>query len=483
MNNSLKDRTVTSFGWKFAQSTCTLGASFIIQIILARILAPSDFGIVAITTVFMTIANTIIETSFSSSVIQKSELSKEQLSSIFFANLVLSILVYCFLFFLAPLVSMYYDQKILTPILRVQGIRVVFSALYSIQLALLNRNMEFKKTFFCFLTGAIIQGISGIIMAKLGYGVWALVLSTIINYFVSGFLIVCVSKWIPKLYFSLKLVKDALKFSSKVLFVNVVEKIFANIRSLAMGKVYGSDILGLFNKGFQFPSTIMTVVDGSLITVSFTSLSKLQDDINKLRDAMRLFIKIITYLTTPILVGMILVAKPMICFLLTEKWIGCIPFLQLVCIAQLMKPLLVKSQAFNAIGRSDISMKLNVSGVVFSIILILLTARFSPFVMVFSDIIACLTLHIATGIVSKKYFLYSYRSQLEDFFTPLIPTIAMGISVYAVSRITMPYFVALFVEILVGIFVYIGVSIITRNSTFLLLLEIAKSKLIHTNKD
>lgn len=479
MNESLREKSITSFGWKLAQSICTLGASFVIQIILARILLPKDFGIVAITTVFMTLANTIIETGFSSSVIQSAQLEQKQLSSIFFANLGLSFLVYVFLFILAPLVSNFYAEPILTPILRVQGLRVLFSALYVIQAALLNRRMEFKKIFFAYFTGAIAQGIVGIGMALLGFGVWALVVSTIIDYAVAGLIIMVLSHWRPSMYFSSQMVKAALSFSSRVLAVDIIQKVFYNVRSLAMGKIYSSEILGLFNKGFQFPSTAMTIVDGSFIAVAFTSLSKLQDDLKKLRLALRSYIQIMTYLTTPLMLGMFMVAKPLVNVLLTEKWADSIPYLQMICIIYLFKPLLVKSQAFNAIGRSDISMRLNTFGVFLSILLILVSMRFSPYVMVMSELLSTLILHISFAYVSKKYFSYSYKDQLVDFCEPLLPGIIMCAGIYGISQINAPDIIALFIETLAGMVIYLFFSKVTHNKSYDMVWEYVQSRLKH----
>ena len=477
MDQNLKQKSINAFGWKLAQSLCTLGTSFVIQIILARLLLPEDFGIVAITTVFMTLANTIIETGFSSSVIQNAKLNQKQLSSVFFANLALSFLIYLLLFLIAPIVSSFYSEPILTPILRVQGLRVLFSALYTVQAALLNRRMEFKKIFISYFIGAVVQGVMGIGMAMLGFGVWALVFSTIINYAVAGIIIMFLSKWWPSLFFSYNMVKSALSFGSKVLLVDIIQKVFYNIRSLAMGKVYSADVLGLFNKGFQFPSTAMTVVDGSFIAVAFTSLSKLQHDLKKLLSALRSYIQIMTYLTMPIMLGMFMVATPMVKVLLTNKWMESVPYLQIICIIYIFKPLLVKSQAFNAIGRSDISMKLNTAGIGLSIVLILASMMFSPYVMIMSEMVSTIALHVGFAIASKKYFSYSYAEQIADFCSPIIPSAGMCVVIYLVSLLKMPDVLSLFVEVVVGILIYFVISKVTRNKCFDMLMGFVREKL------
>lgn len=463
MNENLTQKSISSFLWKTVQSVCTLGSTFIIQIVLARILDPADFGIVAITTVFMTLANTIIETSFSSSVIQKSELSQKLLSSVFFANAVLSFFVYLLLFLAAPLISRFYDEAILTAVLRVQGLRIVIASLCSIQDALLIREMKFKTLFICELIGAIVQIGVGLVMAYTGFGVWAIVFSALSGYLASGIGKMLVSRWKPSLYYSHSLVKDALSFSSKILAVRVTRKLFYNIRTLTIGKVYTTDTLGYFNKGFQFPSTAMTVVDGSLTSVAFTSLSKLQDDKQALVNALRNYVRIMMYLCTPMMVGMAIVAEPLVKVLLTDKWLACVPYLQIVCFTQLLAPLNVKTTAFEALGESSISMKLHVSGIVLSIILLFASIPFPAWVMVLSGFVSSLLLQIAIGVVCKKRMDYRYSEQFKDAFIGLIPTIGMVALVFLCSYIPCGVFLSLVLKIALGILAYIGVSALSKN--------------------
>lgn len=474
MNENLTQKSISSFLWKTVQSVCTLGSTFIIQIVLARILDPADFGIVAITTVFMTLANTIIETSFSSSVIQKSELSQKLLSSIFFANAVLSFFVYLLLFLAAPLISRFYDEAILTAVLRVQGLRIVIASLCSIQDALLIREMKFKTLFICELIGAIVQLGVGLVMAYTGFGVWAIIFSALFGYLASGIGKMLASRWKPSLYYSHSLVKDALSFSSKILAVRVTRKLFYNIRTLTIGKVYTTDTLGYFNKGFQFPSTAMTVVDGSLTSVAFTSLSKLQGDKQLLVNALRNYVRIMMYLCTPMMVGMAIVAEPLVKVLLTDKWLACVPYLQIVCFTQLLAPLNVKTTAFEALGESSTSMKLHVSGIVLSIILLFASIPFPAWVMVLSGFVSSLLLQIAIGVVCKKRMDYRYSEQLKDTFIGLIPTIGMVAVVCLCSYIPCGVLLSLVLKIALGILAYAGVSALSKNPVLYQIISYSK---------
>ena len=477
MENDLKAKSINSFAWKIGQSVCTLGMTFLIQIVLARILSPEDFGIIGIATVFMTLANTIIETSFSSAIIQRNSLNQKLTSSVFYANLFLSLAVYAVLFFTAPAIAAFYDVSVLIPILRVQGIRVIISGFYAIPQSFLNRKMKFKEIFFCSLAGSIVQAIVGFGMAYMGAGIWALVISTLASCVVSGIAMIILEPWRPSIYFSFKQVKSALAFSSNILAIRVIRKVFYNVRVLAIGKVYDTEILGLFNKGFQFPSTAMTVVDGSLTPVAFTSLAKLQNNVEKLTSSLRQYVRIMMFLCTPIMVGMALVAKPMVVVLLTDKWIDCVPFLQIICFTQLLITLNVKTTALEALGESGISMKLQVSGIILSIILLLASIPFSALVMTFSGLISTIILQIAVAIVVNKRLKYSIKEQLEDIFCALIPTAAMILAVVAVSFIPCGYLLSLCLEIIAGVAAFILVSILTKNTVFSTIWNIVRSKL------
>lgn len=477
----LKEKTVNSFVWKTAQSAATLGMTFVIQLVLARILTPDDFGIVAIATTFMTLANTVIETSFSSSVVQQEELDQPLISSVFYANLLLSIVVYLILFVSAPLISDFYQEVLLTPILRVQGLRIIFSGLYSIQQSLMSRNMRYKAMFFCGLAGAVAQAVVGFGLAYAGMGVWALVYSTLASSVVSGLGMFILQPWKPKLFFSLKKAKSALSFSSKVLAIRVIRKIFYNIRVLAIGRVCSTETLGYFNKGFQFPSTAMTVVDGSLTSVAFSSLSRLQNDKVKMLAALRQYVRISMFLCTPMMVGMAMVAEPLVTVVLTEKWRACVPFLQIICFTQLLVPLNVKTTAFEAAGESGLSMKLHLSGIALSIVLLFATIPFGVYAMTFSGFVSSLALQVAIAIETRRMLNYSISQQISDAACGIVPTIAMAAAVLLLRLIPCSCFAELCITIIGGVFAFVVTAAVTRNGTFATIIGIIRRR-ITSNK-
>ena len=477
MSNELTQKSINSFAWKTAQSICSLGITFIIQLILARMLMPEDFGLIAIVNVFMTLANTIIETSFSSSIIQRDSISQKMLSSVFYLNIILSISIYAVLFFVAPLLANFYKEPLLIAILRVQGLMVVMSALYSIQQALMNRKMRFKALFFCYFIGAVFQALTGIFMAYRGMGSWSLVISTCVGSTVTGLAIIVAEFWKPSLYFSFALVKEAMNFSSKILVVRIVKKLYYNIRVLVIGKVYDAEVLGYFNKGFQFPTTAMTIVDGSLTSVSFTHLSKLQNDEKQFITSLRQYIRYAMFVCVPIMLGMILIAKPLVLFLLTARWLECVPYLQIICLSQLLVPLSIKMTAFEALGKSDLSMKLNLIGILASIVLLIASIPFdSPLVMTFSGVISSILLQTLVTFVTAKKLQYSMFEQLKDTLCGLLPNVGMIFIILLASFLDFKeyYLLEVFAKTILGVIGFVLVSVITKNPVFYSLFKIVK---------
>ena len=478
MSSELTKKSIDSFAWKTAQSICSLGITFVIQLVLAWMLLPEDFGLIAIVNVFMTLANTVIETSFSSAIIQRESVSRKLLSSVFYVNLILSAALYLVLFLIAPVLSGFYGEQLLTPILRIQGLRVIVSAMYSVQQALMNRKMRFKPLFFCYLIGSVFQAVTGLAMAYCQMGVWSLVASTCVGSAVTGLSMMIVEPWKPDSYFSFGLVKGALVFSSKILVVRVVKKIYYNIRVLVIGGVYGAEVLGYFNKGFQFPSTAMTVVDGSLTAVAFTHLSRLQSDSEVFLASLRQYVRCAMFISVPVMMGMALIAKPLVLLLLTERWAESVPFLQIICLSQLFVPLSIKTTAFESLGQSGLSMKLNLLGILISIVLLLVAIPFSPLVMTFSGVVSNLLLQIFVTALTAKHLQYSVWDQLKDALCGALPTLIMAgvILLLNLPDYEQHYFLEVAIKVASGMAAFVLTSVITKNKVFYSVLDIAKTK-------
>jgi len=456
--NSLKRQTILGFIWRFLQNVGTQVISFIVSLVLARLLMPSDYGLIAMITVFTSIAGVFISTGFSSSVIQKKDLSETDLNTIFHSGIISSIILYIILFFAATSIASFYKEPHLISLLRVQSLSLIISAVYSTHQALLVRKMQFKKSFVATLSGVFIQGLIGILLACKGLGPWALVLSQIANGIVCAFVMWFIVKWTPRLQFSIFSFKQVFSFSFKILCVSLVHTIFQNIQALIIGKQYTGSDLAYYNKGSQFPYLIMQQVDGSMNTVLFSSLSKYQDDwdsgLRLLRHSMRTSL----FVCMPLMIGLCAAAEPLILFLLTDKWIDSVPYVRIVSIICLFWPLSAQKSALNALGKSGITLSMNICSNVLTILLILLTYKVSVIIMIASSIVSSSIFLMIGAFVYRKNLNYRIRDQILDIAPTFVISIIMGTVIYSITYLQLLPFITLTTQVILGIFVYLLLS-------------------------
>lgn len=474
MDKSLKGRVLAGTAWSFFQKISTQLMSLVISVILARILTPDDYGIVAMITVFTNIALVFITTGFSSAVVQKKDLTDTDISTMFYSGMGLSLVLYAILFFAAPYIADMYKEPMLTDMIRVEGIIVILGATYSVQQALISRNLQYKKNFFIGAICVVIQGVSGISFALNGFGPWSLVYSTIIHYVVHALLMWCVVKWKPKLVFSVQSFKSMFGFSTKMLAAGLLNAIFNNIRSLIIGIQYSSADLAYYNKGYQYPTLIMNQVDGTINTVLFSSLSKYQDDWNQGLLVLRRAMKTSLYICAPLMAGMCAVADPMIRILLTDKWEGSIVYVRLVAIICIFWPLSAQRNALNARGKSGVALIMNIIGKTVTIICLLATFRHSVQLMISSSIFASCICLVINACFYRKHLGYRFQDQLADILPPLLLSTAMGFLTYSVMFLNLSSALTLLIQIPLGILIYVAGSMLFRVESFFYILSFVK---------
>lgn len=479
MNQSEKIKHDTLFGflWRFLQSGSTQLINFIVSIIIARILSPAEYGIVAITTVFVSFASIFVQYGFASSVIQREGVSEEELSSVFFLGVVVSLILYIILFLAAPYVSQFYQLRELTLILRVQSLSLVLSSLFSIHQALVNRELKFKFSFIANFYSSAIRGVIGITLAISGFGVWALVISNLASYLVSLITFWIIVRWRPKFIFNLKAALEIFAFSSKILLSSLLNSIYGSLRSLIIGKKYNETGLAYYDRGSKFPMLIMSSVDGAMTQVMFASLSRLQKENSTFLNVLRRSMKISFYICAPIMFGMIVAAKPMVLSLLGEKWKGSIPFVRIMALNCMLWPLAAKVQAINAIGKSNITFIINLVEISVALICILAATIVGDiYAIAFSTIISTVVSMALTMIFCEKLLGYKITTQITDVLPTLILAGIMSAVVYVESFIPIGNMLKLIVQIITGLIVYIAASAISRNESFKYLCTLARRK-------
>lgn len=474
INNEFRSRTISGFAWRLSQNIGTQIVNFVISIILARLLSPVDYGLMALSMVFINLASVFVQTGFTSSIIQRENISKNELSAIFYISVGATLLIYIFLFLMAPFVSNYYENESIGLILRIQSITLIISSLYSVPQAIMTREMRFKEGFVINLIGSLAHGFTGIYLAVNGYGVWSLVYSNIVGSCFNLLLFRIFTKWSPGKSANLRTIKPLITYSSKLLASSMINALYNNLKSLMIGKIYSSTQLGFFDKGFQFPSLIMTNIEGSMSTVLFASLSRANSENNERLRLLRRSSSVSMYVCAPLMIGLFVVAKPLVLLLLTDKWLDSVPFIKITSIICLTWPLVTRIQAVNAIGESRITLRNNLLTIVVGIILMFLTIKNGIIIFASSTLVASLFGCVLNFLACSKYLGYSVKHQFGDISPSIILSVLMGSIVKTIELIPLNVGVLLVTQLAVGIIVYILLSKLSKNDSYLYILFLLK---------
>lgn len=468
---------IQSLLWKFLERGGTQGIQFILQLVLARLLTPKDYGTVALVTVFIAISTVFVQSGFNSALIQKKEIDEEDISSVFYISLFIAIIIYLVLWIVAPIIANFYRILELTSIVRVMGLVLFLDTFNSIQNAIVSRNMEFKKLFYSSLGAIIISGVLGAILAYRGLGVWSLVCQQLMNQFSICIILWFTVKWRPKLLFSIKKVKKLFSFGGKLLCSSLIDTIYRELVNLIVGKVYSPAMLGYYNRGDQFPKVIVSNFNGSIQSVIFPVLASIQHDKVRVKEIMRRAIMMSSYIIFPMMIGLIVISESMVKLVLTEKWLPCIPYLRVFCISYTLWPIHTANlQAINAIGRSDIFLKLEVIKKVVGVSIILITSRYSPYIMAVGTIFSGIISSFINSYPNRKLLNYSYIEQIRDIIPSILISVIMGIIAYVIQLLKYNDMLTILLQIIIGSVIYIILSYITKNESFIYLFNILKKK-------
>lgn len=411
--------TLHSFLWKFAERCSVQIVSLVINIILARILTPDDYGIVAMAVIFINLSYVIVDGGFNSALIQKKNADVLDFSSVFYFTLLFSIILYLAVFFCAPFISDFYNNKYpqLTSVIRILGIQIIIFGVNSIQIAYVSRKMMFKNLFWSSLIGTIISAIVGILMACTGCGVWAIVTQQLVCISINTLILYSITKRHPKLAFSYTRIKQLLNYGIKLFGANLLITLFQELRAIIIGKIYSAKQLALFDRGRQFPSIIINNINTSIGAVLFPVLSKHQEDLTEIKSLTRKSIRFSAFALSPLMLFMASCAEPLIRLVLTDKWLGCVPLLQWFCIIYLFQPIHTANlQALKAIGRSDICLKLEFIKKSIEICTLLLIMRISVTAIVVNMAVLTILFTFINAYPNKKILNYNYSNQFSDIF-------------------------------------------------------------------
>lgn len=463
-----KNTLFSNLVWKFSERFLAQIVSFVVSIVLARMLMPEDYGVISLILVFIYFADVFVTSGFSTSLIQKKDADEIDFSTIFFCSFAVSIVVYVILFFTAPLIADFYNIPILVPILRVFSLRIPISSYNSIQHAYVSRNMLFKKFFFSTLFGTLLSGVFGVAAAYNGLGVWSLIIQYMTNTIVDTFVLRFTIQWRIKFKFSKKSATNLMKYGWKILAADLTGTFFEQLRSLIIGKVYLSSDLAFYNRGKSFSSLIMDNIGTAMMSVLFPDLSNKVDDIRQLKNTLRGAISVMSYVIFPLIGGLVVVAHPLTVVLLTDKWVMSVPYLQLLAIAAGISLVgNISLQSIKAIGRSDVVLKLEFIKKPVYLILLIAGVLISPLAIAMTMVIYSIYSSIANARPLSRLVEYDYKEQFQDIWQPFIMTIIMCLLILGFKLIIHNDFGLLVIQVIVGVIIYLCLSVFFRNKAFL----------------
>ncbi len=446
MAESVRKQLTHGIAWNFIEKVLMEGVQFIIGVILARLLMPSDFGLIGMLAIFIAISNVFIDGGFAKALIQKKDCQDIDFSTAFVANILLATIIYTVLFFTAPLIAVFYDEPILTTLTRVLALNFLLGSFNIVQRARLMAKVDFKSLAQIKVISVILGGLVGVVMAYRGLGVWSLVGQTISTTIMQIFLFPFYSQWKPSFRFSRDSFKQLFGFGSKLMITGVSSVIINNISTICIGRVYNSISLGFYTRASQFSQLISFTVNDVLGNVTFPVLSHLQDERDHMISVYRKTLYLTALVIFPIMILCALLAKPIILILLTEKWLPCVVLMQWLFLARMFTPLSsVNMNILNAIGRSDLFLKLDFSKIPLIILSLVITIPISVEAICIGSFVTSFICFFINAYLPGRMFGYGAWLQIKDwryiFLSILIMTVFVLLFTHFVENMWLQMFV------------------------------------------
>lgn len=467
MGKISKENISSNLIWRLMERFGAQGVTFVVSIILARLLDPDVYGTVALVTVFTSIMQVFVDSGLGNALIQKTDADEVDFSSVFYFNIVFCVFLYMLMFLMSPVISHFYNQGDLVPVLRVLGLTIIISGLKNVQQAYVSRNMMFKKFFFSTLGGTIGAAIIGIWMAYAGFGVWALVYQNLFNVSTDTIILWFTVKWRPVKKFSFERLKKLFSYGWKLLAAQLVDTIYEDFRSLVIGKYYSSSDLAYYNRGKQLPQLAVTNINTAIESVLFPSMSMEQNDLKRIKAMTSRAVKTTSYVITPILIGLAVCAEPLVIILLTDKWRPSVTYMRIFCFGMALTPISIANlNAIKAIGRSDIYLKLEIARKCIGFATLFSLMWFGVKAIASSYLLNCIISVVVNSMPNKKLLGYGFFEQVKDIIPSYCLSILMGGIVYCVTFLNFDAVQTLAIQILFGVGFYIGASAALKIDSF-----------------
>lgn len=474
--STIKQRMMNGMFWTVSERISLQAVQLIVSIIIARVLEPSEFGLIGMLAIFTSVAQAILDSGFGAALIQKKDTDETDTSSIFFFNLVIGVILAILLVIGAPLIARFYNQPILINVLRVLSLGLIINAFSLVQTTILTKNLEFKTQMKVNLIAALGSGLIGIFMGVRGFGVWALATQILSRKLFAAILLWLINSWRPSLRISFESLKSMFAFGSNLLFSSIIGTIFNNLYQTLIGRIFTATDLGFYTKATTIETSINHITGTSLGKVMFPAMVPLQDDQVKLKQAYRKTMRLSLFLHLPLMIGLSLSAEPLILFLLTEKWAGSIPILQLLALVGIFYPLTTLNLNIIIVkGHSKTYMQLENIKRGLTILAILLTFRWGILALIYGQLVVEFFAFLLYSHHSGKLIDYGHIEQLKDYVPIILKAFFMGVLVFLVDLVNISsHPIDLMVRLMVGIATYLITNAIFTSSDFKEVLMIGK---------
>jgi teichuronic acid exporter len=478
--SNLKKKTVSGLIWSFIDNFSKLGLAFIIGIILARLLTPSEFGLIGMITIFIALSRSLTDSGFTQALIRKKDCTQADYSTVFYFNLLIGFVLYWILFFLAPAISRFFKEPQLTLIVKVIGLGIIVNAFSIIQRARLTKEINFKLQTKISVIASLVSGIIGITMAYQGYGVWSLVYQTLSGFFLTSFLLWIWNKWKPSFVFNRDSFNEMFSFGYKLLISGLIDTAYRNVYLLIIGKYFSAADLGFYTRADQFNNLPSSNITGVIQRVSYPMLSKIQDDPHKLKRAYQKVIKSTMLLSFTAMMIMAASAKPLILTLIGEKWLPSVIYLQLLCFVGMQYPLhAINLNMLTVQGRSDLFLKLEIIKKILAIPVIILGITLGIKIMIIGMIVISIISYFLNSYYPGKLIGYSSWQQLKDISHSFVLALFIGCIVYLCGRVLiLPNYLILIIQLSVGLGLFFGLAELFKMKDYKYLKEIFMDKFI-----
>lgn len=474
-----RQKVVSNLIWRFMERCGAQLVSFAVTVVLARLIDPEVFGLIATVTVVTSILMVFADSGMANALIQKKDPDDLDFSSVFYFNVIFCLALYIALYFASPLLAKLYKEPSLVPILRVLGLTIVVAGVKNVQQAYVSKTLQFKRFFFATLGGTLLSGAVGIAMAIMGYGIWALVVKELVNVTVNTAILWLTVGWRPRFMFSLKRLGSLLTFGWKLLVSALLDTVYNKLRQIIIGIKYTSTDLAFYERGNSLPNLVVENINSSIDSVLLPVLSDEQDSKEQVRRMTRRAIKVSSYIMMPMMIGLAVCAEPLIRLLLTEKWLPCVPYLRVFALTYAFYPVHTANlNAIKAMGRSDLFLILEIIKKALGLVLLVMTVKLGAYAMAVSLFVMTLICQFINAWPNRKLLDYPFVSQLRDLMPALLLSLLMGACVYPITFLNLSDWLTLPLQVLAGVTVYAAASALFKVESFGYMLSIVK-KFVH----